>query len=614
MSDKFDKMGKNARRFGKTSEKAFKKANKSALNFKSVMGGILAAGGISRGLSLLGSGISTVADEFLGFDNAVTSASAKFKGLDLTTKEGQKTLEELRKTARKVGAETEFNAKQAAEGLDFLALSGMNAEQAMALLPGVTNLATVAQVDLGTATDIATDSLGAFGLMTKDTGQLTTNFNRVQDVMAKTTATSNTNLTDLFEAVQKGAPDFVNAGQSMETFSAMAGIMANAGKKGSEAGTVLRNVMLRLAKPTKEAQEALDALSVTTRDSQGNFRDSVDILADLEKGLVGKGTAEKAAALGTIFGARQTGAITILLKEGTEAIRTYRSELEAAGGSSEKMAEIMRGSLTNQLASLKSAAIEVGFQLFEAFSGEGAGAIQVFTEILRGIDLTPFIEIIKTVVSTAGQLFDKFAQIGESTGLFDKLREAVSEVKPVFETLFDIASTVFNLLSDAGVFDLIAKSFGILIDSVIIFAKVFQWMWTNVAKPVLTAFGELLKPIIEFFTAIADIKGAVFDKIKSVFDEGGAADETAKTLTGAGAALKTAPVAQAPDLTTAAFGPQVIDAPQRRAPNETQTQFNLTRVDFRGQIDIAGAPEGSKAESDNSQVDMRMMGNPRKAA
>lgn len=547
VDDQFDKMSKSAKKFGKTSEKAFKKASKSGLNFKSVMGGMLAAGGVSKGISMLGSGVATVADEFLGFDNAVTSASAKFKGLDLTTKEGQKTLESLRKTARKVGAETEFNAKQAAEGLDFLALAGTNAEQAMALLPGVTNLATVAQVDLGTATDIATDSLGAFGLMTKDTEKLTANFNRIQDVMAKTTATSNTNLTDLFEAVQKGAPAFTAAGQSLESFNALAGIMANSGLKGSESGTQLRNIMLRLAKPTKESQDALDALGVTTRDAQGNFLDVVDVLSQMEKGLIGKGTAERSAALATIFGARAVTGVNILLKEGTESIRGYRSELEAAGGSSEKMAEIMRGSLTNQLASLKSAAIEVGFQLFEAFSGEGAGAIAGMTEFLRGVDMTPVI---------------------------DGLSFVIEKGKMVFETL-----------SQAGVFDLLQASFSALI-------SVIKLLW-KIAEPIFKFMWKLLEPIIKGLTVVTKGVGFVAETL------------AADTPSGAGAV-------QAPNLST--FNPQAPQAPQRQAPNQTQTQFNLSTFRLNGRIDIAGAPEGSKAQSDNSQVDMNMMGNPRKAA
>ena len=136
-------------------------------------------------------------------------------------------------------------------------MAGFNAEQAMKMLPGITSLATVANVDLARATDIASDALGAFNLMTNDTVQLQKNLNRVNDVSAKTTTMFNTDLNALFESVKAGASTFTAAGQSMESFNALVGVMSNAGVKGSESGTSLRNVMLRLADPTKETADVL---------------------------------------------------------------------------------------------------------------------------------------------------------------------------------------------------------------------------------------------------------------------------------------------------------------------------------------------------------------------
>ncbi|NIR10529.1 MAG: phage tail tape measure protein, partial [Candidatus Aminicenantes bacterium] len=82
-------------------------------------------------------------------------------------------------------------------------------------------------------------------------------------------------------------PDFAAAGQSIETFSSLVGIMASNSKKGEKAGTVLRNVMARLAAPTKEASRILRRLNITTADQEGNFRDVLDIIEDLESGLKG---------------------------------------------------------------------------------------------------------------------------------------------------------------------------------------------------------------------------------------------------------------------------------------------------------------------------------------
>ena len=83
-------------------------------------------------------------------------------------------------------------------------MAGFNAESSVAALPGVVDLATAAQVDLATATDVASDSLGAFGLMTKDAGKLGINLSRVNDVIAKTTTSANTTVEALFETIKDG--------------------------------------------------------------------------------------------------------------------------------------------------------------------------------------------------------------------------------------------------------------------------------------------------------------------------------------------------------------------------------------------------------------------------
>lgn len=527
----FKRMGKNSERFAKRSVDSFRRASKAASSFKNITKGILAAGAIQKGVGLLSQGLKSVASDFLGFDNAVISAAAKFKGLDLTTQKGIETLEKLKKTAREVGKVTEFNAAQAAQGLDFLALAGFNAEQAMALLPGVTNLATVAQVDLATATDIASDSLGAFGLMTKDNEKLAKNFTRVQDVLAKTTASSNTNLTDLFEAIKGGAAAFTTAGQSMETFAALTGAMANSGLKGSKAGLVLKNMMNRLAKQSPKTAKMMQFLGIKIQDSNGNFLDATKIIDNFNDATKNLTQVQKKQAVAQIFGTEIQTGMTLLLNEGGDALRAYRQRLIDSAGAAAKMAKIMRSSLLNRLKSLGSAATEVGFQLFEAFSKQGAGAIDKLTIFIRKIDLTPFIETIKTVAKIAGDMFNKFTSFGESTGIFDairksiddfkpllkevfefgknifstfldiakesgifdKVKEAISEIQPLFSTLFDVVKTVFNLLNDVGVFDALAIGAGIILDVVTGLAKTITEIW-GILKPLIEAaskfFGE----------------------------------------------------------------------------------------------------------------------------
>ena len=574
ISKTFARMGKNADRFGSKSSKAFKQANRSASRFRDVTKGILAASVVQKTLGGLQRGLSAVTTEFINFDGAIISAAAKFKDINLATVEGQKRLLELKKTARDTGAATQFSAGQAASGLDFLAMAGFSASQAMAALPGVVDLATVANVDLARATDIASDSLGAFGLMTDDATQLQKNFTRINDVMALTMSRTNTNMEDMFEAVKKGAPAFTSSGQSLESFNALIGIMANSGVKGAEAGTQLRNVMLRLADPTKKAQEALDAMNIGTKDSQGNFRDVVDILGDFEKGLKGMGTQQRAATLSTIFGARAITGVNILLQEGTDSIAAFRGELENAGGASKKMADIMRTSLGNRLKSMSSAAIEFGFKIFTAFEKQGAGAIDKLTEAVRNFDPQPIIDGLNFAFKAATGLFNIMKFFGPElliiTGGFLTYGAAMKGLA-IGQAVIGFVSLLTTLKSTAGVMAVLNAA-----------------MAANPVGAVIvgvTALVALLVFLEKKFNVLTTLWGgikAIGGGLGKLFIPGFGKNEGAEGVGGGAGAV---------------------------APNKAEVAAQ--QVAFKGQLNIAGAPAGSTAEGTTTgapPIDMTMLG------
>jgi TP901 family phage tail tape measure protein len=436
--------------FGKDIMKVDKALNK----------GIAVAG--AAAFAALGAAIVVATKQYIEFEQAIVQAGAKFKDLDVTSETYADSLKALGAEARRVAAVTEFMATDTAGALDKMAMAGLSSELSIALLAGTTDLATSAGTDLTTAVDIATDALGAFGLMTNDAAQATINLTRISDVFAKTTTTANTDLTMLFEAAKSGAASFTAAGQSIETFSALAGIMANSGVKGSEAGTSLRNVMLRLADATPEAAKVMKKLGVQTQDSRGNFRDVVDILADFEKGLVGMGTAQRTAALSTVFGARAVTGVNILLQSGTKELRKYRGELEASGGAAEAMAGAMRKSIKNQIEVLKSGLMEKGLQFVEAFSERGSAALEKITDYIQNLDIGPIIDFAEKALDV---LINVFTFIGENW-------ETILLMVGAFKAL-TTAIALFNAVSMASPWMLIAG--GVAAVAIAIKAIVDNW-------------------------------------------------------------------------------------------------------------------------------------------
>lgn len=537
-------------KFGRRASNSFGRASKSASQFKSTMMGVLAAGAVNKMIGSLNRGLSSVTTQFIEYDQAIVSASAKFKGLNLQTEKGVQTMTALKKTARDLGATTEFSASQAAQGLDFLAMAGFNAEQAMAGLPAIVDLATVANIDLARATDIASDALGAYGLATDDSAQLQKNFIRTSDLMAQTVTMANTDMESLFATIQKGASTFVNSGQSMETFNALAGSLANNSLKGGEAGTLLRNVMLRLAKPTGQASDLLKKLNIQTQDSKGNFKDVIDILGDFEKGLEGMGTAQKSAALKTIFGDESINGFNLLLSDGTEKLKGYRQELLNSAGASKRMADVMRGSIGNQLKSLGSAATELGFKFVDAFDGKIAPAIESLTMWVRNFNVSPIVTGLMTVINV------------------------VLALKEAIYLLVGAMVAYKAIMIGMGMVSFIKNL--ILVTRFIKAAYLAQGLWNTIMM--LNPIGLIIAGVTAFIGIIWGL-WAVIKKVAGWWfggdDDNEFADEaTAKQQ-----------VAQ--------------EQASRVAPNQTQVESQ--QVNFNGQLNIVGAPEGSTFD-DNSGV------------
>jgi len=328
----------------------------------------------------LGFAMKNVIETGAEFDRTLTAATAKFPGNIERTSDAFKA---LKAQALETGSATEFTATQAAQGLNFLALAGFDAQQSIAALPKVVDLATASQLELGEASDIATDTLGAFNLMTKDTTKLSANLSRVMDVMAKTTTRSNTDMVQMFEAIKEGGPVLSGMGGNIETFGAMVGKLADAGIKGTKAGTTLKNVFLRLAAPTGEAAGLVEKFIGKTTDAAGNLKDPIKLLGILEKNLAGN--ANRAAILNKIFGKIPMAGVNVLLATGAKKTAALRDELFNADKASMKMAKTMRDTVQGRIAALNSAIEGIKLAFFDAMAKPLTVVIKRLTDYSRRI-------------------------------------------------------------------------------------------------------------------------------------------------------------------------------------------------------------------------------------
>ena len=319
----------------------------SALNTAKT--GLLAMGAAMTGVAVLSmkTGIS--------FEKTMSSVAAK----------SQATGEELKKLemrAREMAEGTVFSATESASAMDFMAMAGLNVTEIIEGLPGVLNLAQAGNLDLATSADIATNIMSQFGIEAE-------NINRVVDVMATTVTSSNTDITEMGEAMKFLGPTMKALGVTLEETSAVVGVLANNGIKGSLAGRAFGTSLTRLAKPTKQMSGVMKNLNLDFFDAEGQFMGMVPMVKMLEDRFAGLTSEQKQAAIATLFGAESLQEVNILLETGSEELAKYQNSLENSSGAGEKMADTMTNNVWGSLKRIGSAFEEVQLKIYDQIKG-----------------------------------------------------------------------------------------------------------------------------------------------------------------------------------------------------------------------------------------------------
>lgn len=475
------RMRKSVSSFGSSATKDFKRVDKAADGLGKKIKSVAAIGATLLSLQAVTGQLVSAVAVGAEFEQTIVNAAAKFGG---AADRGTKNFKALEDAAKQAGKTTEFSSVEAAQGLNFLAMAGFDTKQSIAALPGVIDLATAANVELSMASDMATDTLGAFGLAVKDSTQLQKNLARVTDVMAKTTTSANVDMEQLFETFTEAGPVAIGLGASIETVAAMAGILGNAGIKGSQAGTTLKNVFLKLAAATPEATKRLDQLGVKLKNEKGNFRDVTEILEDVNKGMSGLGDVERAAVLNDIFGKIPIAGVNVLLKTGADGIRKYREELEGATGSSKKMAEMMRDTLTTRFKVFMSTVEGLQLTAFDSISDILSDITLDFTKLIRATDewvtqnQTAIHDFVMTLVNVAKTLFKTFSVI---FGFISANKDMIPTIKILVGLwlAWKVAMIALNVVTGISNALLAANPFGIFVVAVVAVILALRQLYKN---------------------------------------------------------------------------------------------------------------------------------------
>lgn len=267
--------------------------------------------------------------------------------------------------ALQLGKDTSFSANEAAEGMLELAKAGMTAEQTIASIGGVLDLAAAGNLSVAQSAEITANALNAFQLPAEDAA-------RVADLLAAAANSSSIEVTDMAQAFQMSSAVFASNKQSIDDLATAIAILGNNGLKGSDAGTSLKTMLMRLAAPTKEARGEMAALGVEVYNADGSMRGFDDIVKQLQTSTAGLSDAQRNAAFTTIFGADAIRAANILVDAGAESWDTMSASVNEAGAA-QKVAEArmkgLNGAIDYIKGTIESTLVSAFLPLTDALGG-----------------------------------------------------------------------------------------------------------------------------------------------------------------------------------------------------------------------------------------------------
>lgn len=325
---------------------------------------------------------------------------------------------QLETKAIQMGAKTKYSATEASSAFKYMAMAGWDTNDMLSGISGVMNLAAASGEDLATTSDIVTDALTAFGLSAKDSSHFA-------DILAQASSRSNTNVGLMGETFKYVAPVAGALGYSAEDCAVAIGLMANSGIKASQAGTALRSLFTRLAKPTDTVAAAMEKYNITLTDANGNMKPLSTLMSEMRDRFSGLSEAQKANLAATLAGQEGMSGLLAIVNSSDDDFKNLTDSINNADGASERMAKTMqdnlKGSFTIFKSTVESAAISIGKKLtpeVRKFVDTGTSLVKKFNDMSDAektnvVNIGKMATVIPLATLAGGKLLGSMLKLGK---------------------------------------------------------------------------------------------------------------------------------------------------------------------------------------------------------
>lgn len=331
---------------------------------------------------------------------------------------------QLETKAIQMGAKTKYSATEAASAFKYMAMAGWDTSDMLSGISGVMNLAAASGEDLATTSDIVTDALTAFGLSAKDSSHFA-------DILAQASSRSNTNVGLMGETFKYVAPVAGALGYSAEDCAVSIGLMANSGIKASQAGTALRSLFTRLAKPTDTVAAAMEKYNITLTDANGNMKPLNTLMVEMRDRFSGLSEAQKANLAATLAGQEGMSGLLAIVNSSDEDFKNLTDSINNADGASDRMAKTMqdnlKGSITIFKSTVESAAISIGKKLtpeVRKFVDTGTNLVKKFNDMSDAektniVNIGKMATVIPLATLAGGKMLGGLVKLGKGVSDFN---------------------------------------------------------------------------------------------------------------------------------------------------------------------------------------------------
>lgn len=336
----------------KQSQAQMKGFQKTAQGLSRTLGTFGLGIGIYEAISAIQYGVNVMAD----FEKSMSEVRA-------ITNASDNDFKALKESALELGRTTLFTAKQVSELQVAYGRLGFSTQEILNSTAATLELSTATGEDLAKSADIAGSTLRAFNL---DASEM----QRVVDVMAASFNKSALGLDNFGESMKYVAPVAAAANISLEETTSMLGVLADAGIRGSMAGTSLRKIISDVGKESGTLSERLQKLA--------------------DKGLTGADAMDEVG--------RTAYASLLILTKHIDKVNEGTKAYSNVTGEAKKMADLMSDNLTSDITKLTSAFDGLILKFSEG-TGPMRDMVQALTALVTLLSKDEIVEFLKFTTS-----------------------------------------------------------------------------------------------------------------------------------------------------------------------------------------------------------------------